>query len=158
MKILGARGLVRSRFCPCYFGFKDGFRYVAVVGLGGNIGRSDKRFDKFIRVLLDDRRFHVVEVSPILVNAAFGYEDQADFSNAVINLQTSVSAYALLKILQRYELKFKRTRSFKNAPRTLDLDILYFGAKVLRSSKLTIPHPGVTTRMSVIVPMGLMRS
>ena len=91
MRLAGARKIVKSRFCPSFFHKRDEFKYEALVGMGGNIGDSAKRFDKFIRAITSDSRFHVVEVSPILINAAFGYEAQDDFSNAVINLQTSIS-------------------------------------------------------------------
>ncbi|MGF7494363.1 2-amino-4-hydroxy-6-hydroxymethyldihydropteridine diphosphokinase, partial [Campylobacter concisus] len=56
-----------------------------------------------------------------------------------------------------YESKFKRVRTFKNAPRTLDLDILYFSKKVYKTPRLIVPHPGASKRLSVIVPLGLMR-
>ena len=157
MRLAGARKIVKSHFCPSFFEKRDEFKYAALVGMGGNIGDSAKRFDKFIRAIASDSRFHVVEVSPILINAAFGYEEQADFSNAVINLQTSLGARNLLKILSHYESKFKRVRTFKNAPRTLDLDILYFSKKVYKTPRLIVPHPGADKRLSVIVPLGLMR-
>ena len=131
MRLAGARKIVKSRFCPSFFQKRDEFKYEALVGMGGNIGDSAKRFDKFIRAITSDSRFHVVEVSPILINAAFGYEAQDDFSNAV--------------------------RTFKNAPRTLDLDILYFSKKVYKTPRLIVPHPGASKRLSVIVPLGLMR-
>ena len=59
--------------------------------------------------------------------------------------------------MQYYEIKFKRTRSFKNAPRTLDLDILYFSEKIRQSDDLQIPHHGVNERISVIIPLGSMK-
>ncbi|MCR4941210.1 MAG: 2-amino-4-hydroxy-6-hydroxymethyldihydropteridine diphosphokinase [Campylobacter sp.] len=158
MKLVGARRLERSHYCPSYFKEKKAFKFYALIGLGGNIGNVGARFDRFIHLMKNDFRFNVVELSPILVNAAFGYTDQSDFSNAVLLVQTNLSPMALLKILQHYELKFKRKRSFKNAPRTLDLDILYMSTKVRKSKTLTVPHPGAGERLSVIVPLGLMRS
>ena len=157
MRLAGARKIVKSRFCTSFFHKRDEFKYEALVGMGGNIGDSAKRFDRFIRAITSDSRFHVVEVSPILINAAFGYEAQDDFSNAVINLQTSMSPRETLKILGHYESKFKRIRTFKNAPRTLDLDILYFSGPSRKSERLRLPHKGAGERLSVIVPMGLMR-
>lgn len=157
MRLIGARKLEKSRFFPKYFGFKDGFKFSAFIGLGGNIGDTKRRFDRFIRAMMSDSRFYICECSPILENAAFGYIYQADFKNAVINLQTSLSANDLLKILQNYERKFGRVRSFKNAPRTLDLDILYFSGRYKKTKRLTIPHEGANKRLSVIVPLGLMK-
>ena len=156
MKLAGARRLVKSRFFPSKFSVSGEFKFYAFIGLGGNIGDTKRRFSRFIRTLRNDRRFGVCECSQILENAAFGYVNQPDFSNAVISVRTSLAANALLKILQRYELKFKRERSFKNAPRTLDLDILYFSGRARESARLRLPHPGARERISVIVPMGLM--
>lgn len=116
MRLAGARRFERSRFCPCYFGFDENFKFSAFVGLGGNIGNSARRFDRFIRALSNDRRFHIVECSPILINAAFGYEAQADFSNAVINLQTSLGSNVLLKILQHYERNLSACEALKMRP------------------------------------------
>ena len=58
--------------------------------------------------------------------------------------------------MQHFEICFKRKRSFKNAPRTLDLDILYFNTKVRKNKNLIIPHPGAEKRISVIIPLGIM--
>ncbi|KEA46081.1 2-amino-4-hydroxy-6-hydroxymethyldihydropteridine pyrophosphokinase [Campylobacter mucosalis] len=157
MKLNGAKEIRRDHFFPRYFGFKSGFKFSAIIGLGGNIGNTRVRFDRFLVSLMKDRRFSVVESSPMLVNKAFGYILQADFLNATVHIQTSLSPKQLLKILHHYEQKFKRVRSFKNAPRTLDLDILYMDTKV-KTDGLCVPHLGVNERLSVIVPLGLMRS
>lgn len=158
MRVIGARRMLKTRLCPSFFGFKCGFKNLAIIGLGGNIGNSAARFDKFLYQIKKDRRFWLVEASPVLVNAAFGYKNQPDFFNSVISLQTSLGANRLLKILQYYELRFKRKRSFKNAPRTLDLDILYMDKKVRKSDLICVPHKGVNERISVIIPLGLLRS
>lgn len=157
MKIDGVKRVIRLKFYPRFFGFKECFKNFAIIGIGGNLGDTKGRFNKFIRVLKNDRRFSVAETSLVVENRAFGYLNQPDFLNAVINLQTSLSAVKLLKILQHYEIRFGRKRSFKNAPRTLDLDILYFSKKVRKSEILNVPHLGVNERFSVIVPLGLMR-
>lgn len=156
-KLEGARGLIKSRFCPSKFRPSGGFKFHALIGLGGNIGRTDRRFDRLALKFKKDRRLGLCEISPILLNRAFGYCDQADFLNAVAMLKTSLGARELLKILQHYEWRFGRRRSFKNAPRTLDLDILFFSRKTRDDSRLTLPHSGVNDRLSVLVPLGLMK-
>ncbi|MBR2149028.1 MAG: 2-amino-4-hydroxy-6-hydroxymethyldihydropteridine diphosphokinase, partial [Campylobacter sp.] len=57
----------------------------------------------------------------------------------------------------RFERRFKRKREFKNSPRTLDLDILYFSAKSYNNEELILPHPGASSRPSVFIPLGLMK-
>lgn len=150
----GAKTLVKSRFFPSKFAFESGFKFSFILGVGGNIGNSKARFEKLFLRLRDDKRFHVVLTSSILQNEAFGYKDQADFLNAVMLIQTSLSPFETLKICMHLENIFGRKRSFKNAPRTLDLDILYFSAKTRKQKKLILPHPGVNERISVIYPLG----
>jgi 2-amino-4-hydroxy-6-hydroxymethyldihydropteridine diphosphokinase len=89
----------------------------------------------------------------ILRNPPFGYLDQADFDNTVIELSTSLAPRALLRVLWRIENRFKRRRSFPNAPRTLDLDILFFDNQTFRYPELIIPHPKWRERSSVVVPL-----
>ena len=157
LKVPGARKLVRSKFYPLHRKGGVAHKYSVFIGIGGNIGDTRARFERFLAGLMRDRRFFVVETSPILLNAAFGYEAQADFLNAVILARTSLSAEQTLKIMQRDELRFGRTRPFKNAPRTLDLDILYYGRKVRASKRLRVPHEGANKRISVILPLGMMK-
>ena len=68
-------------------------------------------------------------------------------------IKTSLTPHRLLKLLQRIEHRFGRKRSFKDAPRTLDLDILFFGDKTMHTKDLILPHPGWSKRQSVLVPL-----
>ena len=77
----------------------------------------------------------------------------ADFCEPLV-VVGALHARALLKVLLHYELKFKRQRSFKNAPRTLDIDLLYFSTKCHNDGFCTLPHTGVSERISVILPLG----
>jgi 2-amino-4-hydroxy-6-hydroxymethyldihydropteridine diphosphokinase len=76
-----------------------------------------------------------------------------DYVNAVMELQTQLSAPELLYRLQELELQAGRLRTFRNAPRTLDLDILAFGDGSISSDALTIPHPRMRQRAFVLVPL-----
>ncbi|QWU79424.1 2-amino-4-hydroxy-6-hydroxymethyldihydropteridine diphosphokinase [Campylobacter novaezeelandiae] len=156
LKINGAIRFETSRFFPyCNKGVIKQ-KYYAFIGLGSNIEPEKKRFDIFFRKLLDDKRIKILATSPFLINKAFGFTEQKDFTNAVMIIATNLHARALLKILLYYELKFKRKRTFKNAPRTLDLDLLYFSKKVRKDSWCEVPHIGVKDRISVILPIGLL--
>lgn len=152
----GARVLLRSSYFPREFRSSAPHKYTAIIGLGGNIGNTSKIFDRFLNLILKDRRFAIMQSSPMLVNKAFGYASR-DYINAVIILKTSLYAKEILRIMQHFEMKFKRTREFKNSPRTLDLDILYFSAKSYNNDILTLPHPGADSRPSVFIPLGLMK-
>lgn len=157
LKIKGARRIETSRFFPFESKkFRD-FKYLACVGLGSNIKDEKKRFVALFRFLMNDRRLKIIATSPFLINAAFGYEAQKDFTNAVMLVQTNLHARAFLKVLLYYELKFKRERTFKNAPRTLDLDLLYFSQKIKQDTWCKVPHSGAKERISVILPLGLLK-
>lgn len=156
LKIKGARRIERARFFPYSSEGLRVFKYFALLGLGSNISDEKKRFRALFRTLMDDKRLKVLATSPLLINKAFGYEAQKDFTNSVALIQTNLHARVLLKVLLYYEFKFKRKRTFKNAPRTLDLDLLYFSRKVKRDSLCVVPHIGVKERLSVILPLGLL--
>jgi len=124
-----------------------------VVGIGGNIGNTKRIFQKLFKALQSDSRFFIYQTSPLLQNPPFGFLDQKDFLNGVIVLQTNLSPKETLRQLQKYELRFRRKRSFKDAPRTLDIDIIFYNKLNLKSEILTIPHPNYSERESVLIPL-----
>ncbi len=123
------------------------------IGIGGNIGNVIKRFNKLFKALDSDSRFSIVQTSPILQNPPFGYLEQDDFFNAVIVLKTDLGAFEALREFQRYENRFKRKRSFQDAPRTLDIDIIFFNNEKINTPDLVIPHKGYKDRESVQIPL-----
>lgn len=80
-------------------------------------------------------------------------EAQADFINLVVGVQTQLSARALLEATQAIEARLQRTRTVKNGPRTIDLDILLFGDLVLDEADLRIPHPALAHRDFMLLPL-----
>ena len=77
----------------------------------------------------------------------------SDFVNAVARIDTSLTAEILLSELQKIEQAFGRERPFRNAPRTLDLDLLLYGQAQIRSNGLEVPHPRMTYRAFVLKPL-----
>lgn len=130
---------------------------LVTIGIGGNIGDTIKIFKKLFLMLQFDCRFFIKETSPILQNPPFGYLEQKDFLNAIIILETNLSPYESLRAFQRYENRFKRKRSFKDAPRTLDIDIIFFNTLTLNTKDLIIPHKGYKTRDSVLIPLKFLK-
>lgn len=128
-------------------------RYSAVVGIGGNVGDVKRRFEHLFFEIQKDKRVFLQESALILKNPPFGFLDQDDFFNSIIVIKTSMQPKSFLEYLLRLEKKFRRRRSFENAPRTLDLDIIFFDNRVIKSSKLTLPHPFWETRESVTIPL-----
>ena len=133
------------------------FKYRCLIGVGGNEGDVKKRFVALYRFLMRDRRFRLIQTSPAFQNPPFGYVEQNDFYNAVMVIETSLYANALLKVLLHIEKCFKRQRSFKNAPRTLDLDIIFFDNLRQKQKHLTLPHPHWEKRLSVVVPFVMLK-
>lgn len=125
-----------------------------LIGIGGNIGNIKRRFDKLFLSLQSDARFDILKTSPLLKNPPFGYLEQNYFLNGVMVLKTNLSPKASLKAFQRYENRYKRKRSFKDAPRTLDIDIIFFNDQKISTQELIVPHPHWFKRESVLIPLG----
>ena len=138
---------------PCTYFVKTSHRYEVVVGIGGNVGDVRRRFEHLHFWIQRDKRVALLKTSLILKNPPFGYLSQEDFFNSIIVLKTSMQPKELLAYLMRLEKKFGRKRSFANAPRTLDLDIIFFDNRVIKTEKLTIPHAHWSQRESVLIPL-----
>ena len=133
-------------------------KYSVTIGIGGNIGNSKRIFDKLILCLKKDARFTLLMSSPLLQNPPFGFLEQSDFLNGIILLKTDLCPNSFLKAMQRYEKKFGRKRSFQDAPRTLDIDIIFFDNKKIDTKNLIIPHKNWANRESVIIPLKHMQN
>ena len=121
--------------------------------MGGNLGHVKRRFEQFLEEIKRDTRVYPQEDALILKNPPFGFMDQDDFLNSIIVLQVSMQPLAFLDYLHRVEKKFARKRSFANAPRTLDLDIIFFDSRFMKTDRLTIPHASWFERESVMIPL-----
>lgn len=133
-------------------------KHRAILGIGGNIGDTKKRFQKLFFYLANHSKISIIQTSPLLQNPAFGYTNQPDFINAVIEIQTNLSPIELLRLTQHTENIFGRKRSFANAPRTLDIDIIFFDdIKHYYHKDLSIPHPWYQSRDSVMIPLKLIK-
>ena len=133
-------------------------KYNVTIGIGGNIGNTKRIFDNLILCLKKDSRFTLLMTSPLLRNPPFGFLEQSDFLNGIISLKTNLCPNDFLKAMQRYENKFGRKRSFQDAPRTLDIDIIFFDNKKINKENLIIPHKNWANRESVIIPLKRMKN
>lgn len=128
-------------------------RYRVTVGVGGNLGDVKRRFEHLFIYFTRDKRVELLRTSLILKNPPFGFAEQDDFFNSIVVLKTSMQPKVFLDYLMRVEKKFARKRSFANAPRTLDLDIIFFDNRVVNIPKLQIPHAQWANRESVLIPL-----
>jgi 2-amino-4-hydroxy-6-hydroxymethyldihydropteridine diphosphokinase len=125
---------------------------MACVALGSNLGDALGTVRQALRDLACLPETQILKISSLYCSAP--YEAQgSDFINAVALLKTQLSPLALLHSLQALELQSGRKRSYKNAPRTLDLDVIFYGDVVLDSPELTLPHPRWTQRAFVLRPL-----
>ena len=92
------------------------------------------------------------KLSPLYASPAW-QADGPDYVNAVMAMDTALTAPDLLTALQSIEAARGRVRSYTNAPRTLDLDLLLFGSAVIASAKLLVPHPRMWERAFVVLPL-----
>ena len=125
----------------------------AFVGIGSNL---DDPVAHVTRALADLDRIpgsRVLKRSSLYRSAPVGFAAQPDFINAVAQLETTLSAEQLLDAMQEIESRHGRQRSFANAPRPLDLDLLLFGDEALSTARLAVPHPRMHERAFVLLPL-----
>jgi 2-amino-4-hydroxy-6-hydroxymethyldihydropteridine diphosphokinase len=124
----------------------------AYIGLGANLGDAKATILHAIQKIAALANTQLSASSSLFVSAPID-ADGSDYVNAVIQVKTTLSAHALLKCLQELELAFGRERPYHHAPRTLDLDLLLFGDEKICTEELTVPHPRMTERAFVLLPL-----
>ena len=125
----------------------------AYIGIGSNLEDPRAQVAAALRELAELPRSRLVARSSLYRSAPLGYEAQPEFINAVARLDTELAAAELLARLQAIEAEHGRRRSFANAPRSLDLDLLLFGEQRISGPELTVPHPRMHERAFVLVPL-----
>jgi 2-amino-4-hydroxy-6-hydroxymethyldihydropteridine diphosphokinase len=120
--------------------------------IGGNIGDRQK-YLRDATLMINTVVGEVTRTSSIYETAAWGLEDQSFFLNQVLEVKTSLEPADLLSAILNIEEQMGRKRSIKFGPRTIDIDILFYNQKVVKSEKLTIPHPEIQNRKFALVPM-----
>lgn len=125
----------------------------AYVGIGSNMGDSTARVRNAFDALAGLPRTRLIARSRLYRTRPFGPVPQGDFINAVAGLLTQLDAHALLEGLRGIEQSAGRVRSERWGPRTLDLDLLVFGAERVQTEQLTVPHPGIAERGFVLAPL-----
>lgn len=123
------------------------------IGIGANLNDPEAGVRHAICALDQIPHTRLVAASSLYRTAPVGYLDQPNFVNAVAELETFLAPSELLTRLLSIEQRFGRKRSTRNAPRTLDLDLLLYGEREIRTATLTVPHPRMTERAFVLVPL-----
>lgn len=125
----------------------------AYIGLGANLGDTVRTLRSALTDIEQLALTELLSVSPFYRSAPVD-AGGPDYTNAVASITTRLSAEALLDGLQSIELEHGRRRPFTNAPRSLDLDLLLYGDRVILSARLCVPHPRMHQRAFVLRPLG----
>lgn len=125
----------------------------AVIALGSNLQNPQQQIQAAVAALTALPQLERVRVSSLYCSAPVGYRAQPDFINAVLLVETNLTAVALLAVLQAIENRFGRVRHFRNAPRTLDLDIIDYAGQTCDTPDLQLPHPRAHERLFVMAPL-----
>ena len=125
---------------------------LACIGLGANLGKARATLQAAVDALSALPSTRLVAVSPFYRTAPID-SSGPDYINAVALLRTTLAPHDLLHFLQDIERVHGRERSFRNAPRTLDLDLLLYGDRTVSAPDLTVPHPRIHERAFVLHPL-----
>lgn len=125
---------------------------LAWIGLGANLGDRGAALAGAVQALSALPATRLVQVSSLYASAPID-AGGPDYLNAVAQLATGLAPLALLDALQSIEQAAGRERPWRNAPRTLDLDLLAYGSLVLATERLTLPHPRMGERAFVLLPL-----
>jgi len=120
--------------------------------LGSNMGNSRQQLlaaNKLVKKNIG----RIARQSKLYVTAAWGNTNQPDFLNQVIIVETKLSATELIKAILFVETDMGRIRTTKNAPRIIDIDILFFNKDIINKKNLVVPHPEIQNRRFVLVPL-----
>ena len=123
----------------------------AYISAGSNIGDRKTNLEFALKALTPETV--VKKVSSYFETEPVGYLNQPWFLNVAVEVETDFAPLELLKLCNGIEESGGRVRSFQNAPRTLDLDILLYGDLVMNDASLTIPHPRMAERRFVLEPL-----
>jgi 2-amino-4-hydroxy-6-hydroxymethyldihydropteridine diphosphokinase len=126
---------------------------IAFIGLGSNLADPQAQVRHALQALESLPQTRVLARSSLYRSAPLGYLEQPDFVNAVAQVETALAPRALLDALLALERECGRTREFRNAPRTLDLDLLLYDDWQHHEHGLTVPHPQMHRRAFVLRPL-----
>jgi 2-amino-4-hydroxy-6-hydroxymethyldihydropteridine diphosphokinase len=126
--------------------------HIIYLALGTNLGDRPANLRAAIDAFAPDIR--VLDESPVYETEPWGYADQPSFLNRVVRAETELTPTDLLGRLKEIESTLGRVPSFRNGPRLIDLDILFYDDLILDTPPLVIPHPSLHKRAFVLVPLG----
>lgn len=125
----------------------------ACLGLGSNMGDKKRYLYAAIQLLNHHEQITITRLSSLYETAPWGYTDQDIFMNLVVEIETMLAPLELLDVCQQIENELGRVREFKWGPRVIDVDVLLYNDEVIESQRLIVPHPYMTERDFVMIPL-----
>ena len=127
---------------------------VCYLGIGSNLGDRRKNIALALSKIKALDHTTIMKVSKIIeTEPVGGPPTQGKCLNAALKIKTALPALRLLKALKKIEKALGRTKTARNGPRVIDLDILFYGDKIIKRKDLTVPHPRIFERQFVIKPL-----
>lgn len=126
--------------------------HIAFIGIGSNLGDSHDNIKQALK-LINTKNSYVLKTSQIYETSPISNIPQNNYLNCVAQIKTLLTPTQLMQFLLGIEQELKRVRTVKNAPRTIDLDILLFNNCVFDTELVTIPHPRMHERLFVLIPL-----
>lgn len=125
----------------------------AVIACGSNMGDKEQYIETAVHKIADDLNCRLLRCADRIVTKPYGGVEQDDFVNGAILIETLYEPEELLEFLNRLEAQAGRERLVHWGPRTLDLDLIFYEDEVIRTEKLTVPHPDMHNRDFVLTPL-----
>lgn len=125
----------------------------AFLGLGSNVGERLDHLQRAVDLLDDDARTRVDAVSSVYETEPVGGPEQGPYLNLAVRVATRRSPLSLLALAHRVEAALGRVREERWGPRTIDVDVLLYGERIVRTRRLEVPHPRLAERAFVLVPL-----
>ena len=126
---------------------------LSYLSLGSNMGDRFEMLRQAVAQLAEQPAVTVTQISSLYETDPVGYTDQEPFLNMVVQLETELTAMALLDVCQMIEQNLNRKRLVRWGPRTIDLDILLYNQDRIETDRLTVPHPRMSERAFVLIPL-----
>lgn len=124
-----------------------------LIGLGGNLGDPAASMREALGIIGAHDACEVIQISSFWRTPPWGKTDQPDFINACAEVETSLGPREFLALCLETERRLKRVRTERWGPRSIDVDILFFGERTIQVEGLTVPHPRIAERAFVLVPL-----
>jgi 2-amino-4-hydroxy-6-hydroxymethyldihydropteridine diphosphokinase len=127
--------------------------HIAYIGIGSNIGNKVRHCQKAIAEILKANSHRLLARSSFFKTQPIGYASQDWFVNGVIKIKTELEPIHLVRILKAIESRMGRTKTVRWGPRVIDLDILFYDEKEVKTEEVQIPHPSLHERQFVLIPL-----